>query len=297
MKGITVVIPVYNQAYPLSLVLYGFRRQIPPYNQCSIIVVDDGSSEPVESIVESYRDQLNVKYIRTSNRGRAAARNLGASLAKNGLLIFCDADRIPRPGFLLGHHEIFKKNGKFLTVGQVREMYVPNPESNRSTILENYKSEMRDRIPQYCKLVYNLYDDQGISHSVIPWISTFSGNMSIPLPTFWKLGGFDETFNEWGFEHFEFGYRAFLKKITFYLQRGAINVHVAHPRSPSSYVKNIRSSHSYFYHKYHDPVIKMFLQFMLGEVSLKDLELFERDQRGVLAPTGLGNDYVKITNF
>lgn len=72
MTKMNVVIPVYNQAYALSLTLHGLTRQAAPYNRCPVIVVDDGSEEPVHAVAEAYRGRLNLTYVRIPRSGRAA---------------------------------------------------------------------------------------------------------------------------------------------------------------------------------------------------------------------------------
>lgn len=295
---ITVVIPVHNQAYPLALTLQAFTRQLPPYNQCNMIVVDDGSAELIQSVVEAYRDALNIRYVRIAKSGRAAARNAGARWVREGQIVFCDADRMPRPDFLKRHVEASNRNDASIIIGQVREIYVSDPERNRKIIEERLANHAFSRMPQYCRLVYQLFDDVGACQSSIPWVATFSGNMSMPVDLFHCLGGFDEQFQEWGFEHFEFGYRACQGNVPFVYAPDAINVHLAHHRQGTSYRNYMTRSHRYFYEKHSELVVQHFLPFMLGEISLKQLEDVEdtdqlmphKEERGL-------KGYVRITQM
>lgn len=77
---VTVVIPVRGP-YPVELItaLDGLR----------IIVVDDGSPEPVPGAVRH-----------ETPRGPGAARNTGWRLAETPLVAFLDADTLPQPGWL-----------------------------------------------------------------------------------------------------------------------------------------------------------------------------------------------------
>ncbi|MBU8772135.1 glycosyltransferase family 2 protein [Cytobacillus oceanisediminis] len=293
-SDITVVIPVYNQAFSLALTLYGFTQQLKPYNKCPIVVVDDGSTEPIEAIVESYKDNLNITYKKIKRSGRAVSRNIGAQGIATGLIIFCDADRIPREDFIMQHYNTYSRFGSVITIGQVREMYIPDLKNNKEKVIDNYLNKKGDRIPQYCKMVYNLYDENGYSISKIPWISVLSGNMSISADIFKKLGGFDPNFIDWGFEHFEFGYRAYLNDSPFFYQYRAVNVHLAHPRSSSSYIKNIKESHAYFYQKHHTLIVNKFKGFMLGNISIRDFAMVANPRLEV--HKNLPNQLVKITN-
>lgn len=296
MDDITVVIPVYNQAFALSLTLHGFTQQETPFNKVPIVVVDDGSTEPVGAIVETYANELNINYISIPQGGRSRARNKGIEQIKEGLIIFNDADRIPRKDFIKAHYEAFKKLGNnYVIVGQVRDLYLAG-QQNRKHILDRFNHKKGDRIPQYCRLVYGLYNEDGNTDSQIAWLSMFSGNLSIPKSLLNKIGTFDEGFKEWGFEHFELGFRAHLNGANFYYQKEAQNVHLAHPRRLNNYIDSMRKSHSYFYKKHNKREIKHLLDFMLGKLSMEELEQISR--HGHTVENQLANkSFVKITNF
>lgn len=84
---IAVVINVYNQASFLGEALESVLLQTRPADE--IIVVDDGSNDAPETVVERF-DQ--VRLIRQENQGLAAARNTGLSAASAELIVFLDAD-------------------------------------------------------------------------------------------------------------------------------------------------------------------------------------------------------------
>ena len=108
---VSVIIPVFNQAESLKVTLKHFAHQTYRADQYEIIVIDDGSTDGLQSrIGEVDWPHLQlIRYIRQENRGRAAARNTGAALAKGHLLIFCDADRVPQADFIFRHTESAKR--------------------------------------------------------------------------------------------------------------------------------------------------------------------------------------------
>lgn len=59
-----------------------------------IIIVDDGSHDGTDSIVEevTQKSGFNITYIKQENQGPAAARNRGVSDAKNEVIAFLDSD-------------------------------------------------------------------------------------------------------------------------------------------------------------------------------------------------------------
>lgn len=267
---LSVVIPVYNQMDALYFTLEGFSLQEECQHEFEIIVVDDGSTEPIYDLCEKWSSLLNLQYTKLPNSGRAAARNVGVRLAKGDLIIFNDADRIPAVHFLAGHTKNHAENR--LTVGHVRELYFSNLRAKAEEIRESWKRGRLYKIPQYCKLVYQLYDQDGYTDSSIPWISTFSGNMSLDRSTLEKLGLFDEEFTQWGFEHFELGFRAYTSGMQFMYCSEAINYHLAHPRGEGFYQQAITESLKLFYEKHPKQIISKFGEFMWGDCTLPELE-------------------------
>lgn len=268
---ISVVIPVYNQAKSLEFVLEGFEKQT--YSgDFNIIVVDDGSEENIGEIVERF-EQLNIDYVRQENRGRAAARNLGAKHVFTDFVVFCDADRIPSPDFIQKYNDNFLRYPECISIGIPKELYISDYENKRDKVFETVKKDgIYAKEAYYSKIIKNLYDDNGICQSSIPWISTLSGNMGLSLKKFNEVNGFDEDFEGWGFEHFEFGYRLFRNQVKFVRLEGAINYHLPHARSMDFYKEEIARSHSYFYNKYQCAEVFKLKDFMLGELSLQDYE-------------------------
>ncbi len=272
MNSIDVVIPVFNQPLPLELTLEGFCRQTLPLDRVAITVVDDGSTDPIRPLVERFDRMLPIRYLRLPRKGRSAARNAGSRCGQADLLIYCDADRIPRRRFLEAHLRAARQGRERMVVGQVREMYVTDLERRAQQARQQAMREKHDRIPQYCRLIYRLFDPEGNTASPVAWLAALSGNLSLPRSWYERIGGFDEGFEDWGFEHFEFGFRGAMQGLPFHYCAEAVNVHLAHARAIDSYRAQLRRSHAYFYRKHDHPAVGKLLDFMLGEVSLAQFE-------------------------
>jgi glycosyltransferase involved in cell wall biosynthesis len=93
---ISVVIPCYNGARYIGATLRSVVAQSGV--NLEVIVVDDGSSDASADLVE--REFPDVRVIRQSNQGVAAARNLGVRSASHDWVAFIDADDIWLPGKL-----------------------------------------------------------------------------------------------------------------------------------------------------------------------------------------------------
>jgi glycosyltransferase involved in cell wall biosynthesis len=87
---VSVVLPTYNRANTISRSIDSVLNQI--YSNLELIVVDDGSSDDTQFIVESINDN-RIKYIRNSkSMGAAFARNLGIKHSQGSLIAFQDSD-------------------------------------------------------------------------------------------------------------------------------------------------------------------------------------------------------------
>ena len=98
-RDVTVVIPVRDNAY-------GLRRLVAALRGLRIIVVDDGSSTPIEhdDIAGPHSDIEVLRHAKSV--GPAAARNTGLAACKTDFVAFLDSDVVPRRGWLevlLGH--------------------------------------------------------------------------------------------------------------------------------------------------------------------------------------------------
>lgn len=88
MKRISVIIPCYNHASSIGACLESVFAQT--YPAIEIVVVDDGSTDDLESALASYPGRF--RFIRQENRGGPAARNRGFRESTGDLVLFCDAD-------------------------------------------------------------------------------------------------------------------------------------------------------------------------------------------------------------
>src|SRR2546430_17343756 len=84
---VTALINTYNYGRFLPFAINSVLNQT--YKNIEIIVVDDGSTDHTQEVLERYADR--VRNISTTNGGQAKAFNLGIPLAGGGLLVLVDA--------------------------------------------------------------------------------------------------------------------------------------------------------------------------------------------------------------
>lgn len=89
---ITVVTPTYNRAYLLPRLYKSLCGQT--CRDFEWIVVDDGSTDDTESILNSFaaEEKLNLRYLKKPNGGKHTAVNLGVREARGELLFIADSD-------------------------------------------------------------------------------------------------------------------------------------------------------------------------------------------------------------
>lgn len=105
LPTVSIIIPCYNSPDLLRVLLEELRGQSYPHRLLEVVVVDDGSRNPIDAVVLAPRakmsDFASIRMVRHSNnRGRAAARNSGVRASTGELLVFTDVDGVPDAGFV-----------------------------------------------------------------------------------------------------------------------------------------------------------------------------------------------------
>lgn len=143
-----------------------------------MVVVDDGSTDGTGEKVAALKTRVPLFYHRQDWSGVSVARNRAVREARGDIIVFVDDDVLAPPGFLAEHRKCFAGGADVLVRGPI--VVVREPEMPRG---------FRPTMANYDRLA-------------------FCGcNASLLRATFWRLGGFDENFDEYGYEDNEFGWR------------------------------------------------------------------------------------------
>jgi glycosyltransferase involved in cell wall biosynthesis len=97
MPDVSVIVPLYNKAAYIDRCLDSILGQ--SFADFELIVVNDGSTDGSDRVVERRRDQ-RVRLISQANAGPGEARNHGARWAQGALLAFLDGDDAWHPDYL-----------------------------------------------------------------------------------------------------------------------------------------------------------------------------------------------------
>lgn len=196
MKRVTVVIPTFNRKEILTKAIWGHISQSALSETKEILVIDDGSTDGTEARVSALRSEspVPIRYWQQSNRGQAAARNLGVREAEGEIILFTDDDIIPAPDLLAEHlrwHERYPE-AKAAMLGLVTW----SPEVRPTPFMKWYGLDG----PLFA---YGHFSE----NTELDFRAFYTCNLSLKTEFLRRTGTFDEDFRGYGFEDAELGYR------------------------------------------------------------------------------------------
>ena len=181
---ISVIVPAKDAAKTLGECLQALLHQEGFLfdRDYEVIVVDDGSTDETAKIAQ----EVNVKVIRQSNQGPAAARNAGARIARGTVLLFTDADCAPSPTWL-------------------QELTRPFHNPEVVGVKGVYGSRQTGLVARFVQQEYEYKYARMRNQATIDFIDT--NNAAYRKEVFLQNGGFDETFRVPSVEDQEFSFR------------------------------------------------------------------------------------------
>jgi glycosyltransferase involved in cell wall biosynthesis len=94
------IVPVYNRPEEIRELLESFSNLEGDFKY-EIVIVEDGSLETSEAVVNSFREQLHICYYFKSNTGPGDSRNFGMNKAEGDYFIILDSDVILPSNYLI----------------------------------------------------------------------------------------------------------------------------------------------------------------------------------------------------
>jgi glycosyltransferase involved in cell wall biosynthesis len=186
---LSAVIPCFNARATVARAVASLQTQDAPAGSFEIVVVDDGSTDGSADCLEETRGTVPVRVLRQQNRGRAAARNLGAAASRGRALLFLDADVWAAPGLVSAH---LRHHGEGARMLAVQGRTVPDPDTLVSPFMRtsHMMPDLTVRRP-----------------GALSPLQVVTRNLSVSADGFRAVGGFDEGFAGYGLEDVEFGLR------------------------------------------------------------------------------------------
>ena len=180
MIAATIQLCTYNRAALLERVLEACFDQTVPDDSYEVVLVDDGSSDGTPSVIERARSHAPCAFtvVSQENRGLAGARNAGIARATGERIIFIDDDVLVLPNFVAEHLRSHAASPAAIVRGGAIEV------------------ESLDDLPPPVWSIKNYSGNY-----------FWTTNVSAPLATIRAIGGFDESFSEYGWEDIDVGLR------------------------------------------------------------------------------------------
>jgi glycosyltransferase involved in cell wall biosynthesis len=285
---VSVVIPTQDKVERLRVVLAAFALQTLGRRRFEVIVVDDGSADQTPRLLATLSMPFSLRHLRQERAGRASARNAGVAAARGELLVFCDDDTIPRPGYLEAHRQAHT-GGRRLAVhgaiyslpylkffrdpvagvlyegqdhhgdgGALRACLLVGPPA---AVLE--QCERQKKVSPFEQNVQRVLAEPG---HPMRWLGCTGGNLSLSRRGFDEAGGFDPGFGlAWGGEDLELGYRLVEQGVAIELCAEAACFHINHHRATlraelEQSMRRFRERHD---HRY----VRHLGKLLLGEIA------------------------------
>lgn len=216
----------YNRLTLLQRLLRQLARQTLPPSDYEVVVVDDGSKEPVlgplTELAKSLPYPLHVES--QQNAGAAAARHRGVTRARGDVVLITDDDMQVPEDFLQRHLEQHPPGSRHVVLGRID----PDPAIDDMPLFERWYAhlhgQLAERLTQRGARGFNLY----------------TGNVSFRRADYLAVGGFDPTLKQ--SEDIELGIR--LEKAGCAV-RFCNEAYVLHGSDHTSFEKWLARAHRY----------------------------------------------------
>jgi glycosyltransferase involved in cell wall biosynthesis len=105
---VSIIMPVYNSEKYVRDTIESCLKQ--SYKNIEIVIVNDGSKDSSEEIIQGFRDN-RIKYYKITNSGPCYARNYGVKKASGVLFQFLDADDLLHPHKIRSQVNFYRRFG------------------------------------------------------------------------------------------------------------------------------------------------------------------------------------------
>lgn len=174
MPTFSVIIPTYGRSNQLRSCLDSLVDVERPSDGFEVIVVDDGTPEPVEPQLRRWLNRLQLTVLRQENSGPGPARNLGLTAARGQFIAFTDDDCLIEPGWLRAFESAFHHQPQAMLGGRTRQQ-PGDPYSETNQMIFD--------------AVHRFFNESGRGARFFP-----SNNLAVSAAMLRQVGGFDPEF-------------------------------------------------------------------------------------------------------
>jgi GT2 family glycosyltransferase len=198
-----VVLATFNRPANAERLLQQLAVQTLPPDQYEVVIVDDGSPQPVSEWLPRLEMPCRVKTSRQANAGAAAARHRGVLEARGEILVVTDDDMQVPAEFLAAHLARHVPGSRRVVVGRIR----PSSMLSEMPLFERFHADLLDRWS-----ARRLHGD-----------ALCTGNVSLRRADYLEVGGFDTSFER--AEDMDLGWRLEQAGVELVFAEDAFTVH------------------------------------------------------------------------
>lgn len=165
MPIISVIMPVYNEGRYLKHAIDSILNQ--SFRDFEFVIIDDGSKENINKIINQYSDQRIIYYKNNRNLGITKSLNIGLQKASGKYIARMDADDVAMPDRLKVQKKYLDDNPDIFLIGAMAEI-----------IDENDNKQKSWEYPfNYYDIAYSMFFYNPIMHSTIFFRSSLIDNV------------------------------------------------------------------------------------------------------------------------
>ena len=172
---VSVIVPTHRRPAALDACLGALTQQSVGTDRFDVVVVDDGTPEPLEGVLDRHSSSLRLTVHRQASSGPASARNAGVAHARGRLLAFTDDDCLPSANWLEALVGALRRWPGSIVGGRTVNALTANPYAEASQTLLAY-----------------LYADGSGRADGLTFVA--SSNLGVARGEFEAVGGFAVSF-------------------------------------------------------------------------------------------------------
>lgn len=208
MFSVSVIISTFNRLPLLQELLDALGKQTLGTERFEVVVVDDGSREPVAPALSMRRDAYKLTVLTQANAGAAAARHAGIMQATGEVVVITDDDMLVPPEFL-AEHVAAHEAGNTVVLGQI----AADQTVGEKPLFERFHAE------QLARFVARFKDEP----TAVRGVMVCTGNVSFRRDEYLAVGGFDKSLGR--SEDRELGVRLQKAGARLYFAQKAVTTH------------------------------------------------------------------------
>jgi GT2 family glycosyltransferase len=213
----SITIPTYNRRALLLQTLASLERQSVPPDRYEVIVTVDGSTDGTVEALTALRPAYALRWLVQPNRGAVAAANAAGRRARHEVLMVLGDDQLASFDLVGAHLAAHHRLGVVLVQGDY-PLAPGHGGSGASLVYERARRRAMARLAAGGQASWHVW----------------GANFSIRRATWLKVGGWDESFREYGAEDTDLGLRVAALGIPFVFEPRAQTQHL-HRVSPGSF--------------------------------------------------------------